>query len=201
MAEVLISQALALVDGMRMGEGVEVLEGTVLPLLQAAVGAAHPLCIYAQVRYPTCFPGRPHSAHPSLFLPPQGCVGLGLTIASMAAPSASFDDGNGSFYDPAAGPGPAPVPGGMMEGSDASPLALHASATAIDERGQLLMYEALAALDAYPLRCACPLPPARPPAWAWAARPSPAPHPPLARRCPAWTPLRSPFGDTHPWVL
>jgi hypothetical protein len=42
-AEVLISEALALVDNMRMGEGIALLESTVLPLLQ--VGSCRPLCV------------------------------------------------------------------------------------------------------------------------------------------------------------
>ena len=84
------------------------------------MGDGHPLCVYA-----------------------MGCVGLGLTIASMTVPSSSIEEGSLMML------------GGAMEGSDTTPLAQGSTATGtaptIDERGQTLIYEALTTFDTYPL--------------------------------------------------
>ena len=50
-AEVIISQALSLIDAMKTAQGVKLLESLALPMLRSALGLSHPMVHYAQGRY------------------------------------------------------------------------------------------------------------------------------------------------------
>lgn len=157
-AEVAVSQAVSLIDNMRTFEGIAMIEAHALPVLLSSLGPGHPLTVYA-----------------------SGCVGLGLTIASMTAASvegrsaeaeggansislvsdsttrrqqSAMRSSFGSGAGAGAGVGVEAETGAHSNDKERIP--------SIDERGQTLIAEALSALSDYPL---------------------------------------SPFGDSHPWVL